>query len=455
MPVWHHAAVNSPRPARYPLVIAALSALLCTAAPAAAQPVTGDCGFAPGDIYAHEFQCYRYGEFYTPPSPLPDGPPGALIRSEPMRLVYEPSGQLGGWVASATRIMYRSNDARDRPIAVTGTYFEPDRPWPGQGPRPLIAFGPGTQGQGDQCAPSRLFGQGIHFSSGLDITMGYEQMFVATMVARGFAVVVTDYEGLGTPGVHPYVNRLSEAHAMLDAARAAKSLPGTSLDPGGPVALWGYSQGGGASAAAAELAPVYAPELDIVGAYVGAPPADLGELLPYVDGSALVGVIGYLLNGVFQAYPEAEPVIRPKLTPQGEDLLNRTKDQCVPETAFTFAFHHLSSYFDGDTRQLVANPALGRLLMAQRIGTLEPEAPVFIDANRYDPLVPWTGANQLGRDWCEHGADVQFWTNEQPPFLNKTVFNHGLTMFVEGERAMQWVADRFNGVPTTPNCGQF
>ena len=440
---------------RRSLTVVAATAMLLAASPASAEPVTGNCGYAPDDIYAHEFQCNRYGEFYTVPDPLPAGRPGDVIRTQPMRLVYEPSGELGGWVATGTRIMYRSTNARGKPIAVTGTYFEPDRPWPGQGPRPLVVVGPGTQGQGDQCAPSRVFEQGIHFSSGLDIMLGYEEMFMATMVARGFAVVVTDYEGLGTGGVHPYVNRLSEAHAMLDAARAAKNLPGTSLTPDGPVATWGYSQGGGASAAAVELAPDYAPELNLVGAYAGAPPADLAEVLPYLDGSLLAGVVGYLLNGVFSAYPETEPMIRPKLTPQGEDLVNRTKDQCVVETALTFGFHPLASYFQGDARQLAADPALGKLLLAQRIGLLKPKAPVLIDSNRYDPLVPWTAANQLGRDWCAQGADVEFWTNEQPPFLNKTVFNHGVTMFVEFERAIQWLTDRFNGLPTTPNCGEF
>lgn len=144
--------------------------------------------------------------------------------------------------------MYHSTDARGNPIAVTGTYFEPDNPWPGQGPRPLISFAVGTYGQGDQCAPSRLFNQGIHFSSGLDITFGYEEMFISTMLARGFAIVVTDYEGLGTPGVHTYTNRVAQGQTVLDAARAAKQLPNTSLDPHGPVAFWGYSQGGGASA---------------------------------------------------------------------------------------------------------------------------------------------------------------------------------------------------------------
>lgn len=436
------------------LLAAACLVLVGLAAPAAAEPVTGNCGFPDGDVYAYESGCHRYSEFYSAPDPLPPGRSGDLVRSEPMRLVYEPSGQLGGWVASGTRIMYRSNDSRDNPNVVTGTYFEPDRPWPGIGPRPLIAYAPGTQGQGDQCAPSRMFEQSIHFSSGLDITLGYEEFFVATMVARGFAVVVTDYEGLGTAPLHTYVNGVSEAHALLDAARAAKRLPGTSLTPDGPVALWGYSQGGGASAAAVELAPTYAPELHIVGTYAGAPPADLSLMLPHIDGSAMAGLIGYVLNGVFGAYPEVEPAIRSKLSVYGEDLVNRTRDQCIGETVMTYAFHRISEYFEGDPGALMDNSALSVLLAKQRIGRLKPTAPVFIDINRFDPLVPWAGAHQLALDWCAQRADVEFWTNEQPPFLNKIAVNHALTYFVDGERGMQWITDRFNGLPTTPNCGQ-
>lgn len=168
-----------------------------------------------------------YIEFYTPPDPLPAGQPGDLIRSEPSRLVLEPSGQLGAIMATGTRIMYRSNDARGSPMAVTGTYFEPFDDWPGRGPRPLIVYGPGTQGQGDQCAPSRQFNQGIHFSPYLDVAFNYEELFVATMVARGFAIVMTDYQGLGTPGVHTHVNRVAAGDVMLDAARASMRLPDT------------------------------------------------------------------------------------------------------------------------------------------------------------------------------------------------------------------------------------
>jgi len=397
----------------------------------------------------------QYATFYLPPDPLPAGIPGDLIRTEPSRLVLEPSGQLGAIMATGTRIMYRSTDARGNPTAVTGTYFEPFNDWPGKGPRPLIVYGPGTQGQGNQCAPSRMFNQGIHYSGGWDIMVNYEEAFVATMVARGFAVVMTDYEGLGTTKMHTYVNRVAEGAAMLDAARAAKNLPNTSLKHDGPIAFWGYSQGGGAAASAAEMASSYAPELHVVGTYAGAPPANLKEVVPYADGSTLVGVIGYTLNSMIGAYPEAADAIRSKLTPRGADWLESLSRQCVGQTIIDFAFRHLQPYFNEDLGQLANEEPFSSLFELQKLGRYKPNAPVLINSAHTDPLVPWTAANQLGRDWCAQGADVEFHTNEEPAFLNKTFINHFLPMLVDGEPSMQWIAARFNGEPTAPNCGQF
>lgn len=432
--------------------LAVLSAVLFSSVAHADDGDAQGDPYHPADPYYNESE---YSAFYTPPDPLPPGQPGDLIRTEPSRLVLEPSGELGAIMATGTRIMYRSIDSRGNPMAVTGTYFEPYNDWPGAGPRPLIVYGPGTQGIADQCAPSRQFNQGIHFAPFLDVAFNYEAMFVATLVARGFAIVMTDYQGLGTPGVHTYVNRIAEADAMLDAGRAAMRLPGTSLDPHGPVALFGYSQGGGASAAAVELAPVYAPELNIVGAYAGAPPADLEELMPFADGSVLVGAVGYALNSVVATYPEVEPRLRAVLSPMGHKLLDDTKNQCVAETAMRFRFKHLQDFFIPDVADVVRDPIFEALFDEQRLGGHRPTAPVLIISNRYDPLVPYGPVVQLARDWCAQGADVQLWTNEQPPLFNKLVINHALPMYVDGERTMQWIADRFNGLPTTPNCGQY
>lgn len=141
----------------------------------------------------------RYLEFYTPPNPLPEGQPGDLMRTEPSRLVLEPSGQLGAFVGKGTRIMYRSTDAQGKPVAVTGTYIEPDNPWPGNGPRPLLAYATIPYGMGEQCAPSRMFNQGIHASlqTGFDLMFNIEEGWIATLLARGFAIVVTDGVGAG------------------------------------------------------------------------------------------------------------------------------------------------------------------------------------------------------------------------------------------------------------------
>lgn len=393
-----------------------------------------------------------YAPFYTPPDPLPPGKPGDLIRSEPSRLVLEPSGQLGSYVATGTRIMYRSTGAQGQPIAVTGTYFEPDNPWPGNGPRPLIAFATGPYGLGDQCAPSRLFNQGIHFSQGFDLTFGYEETFIATMVARGFAIVVTDGEGLGTPGVPTFLNRMSAGQTLLDAGRAAMQLPSTSLDPHGPVALWGWSSGGQASASAAELAPSYAPELKLVGAWAGAPPADVPALIPFIDGNLLFGALGYVLNGIAAAYPPAAGPLMSTLTERGVHMVTWSQDICLVQSVADFAFRHVQPYFNTDVTTLAASQPLKGILDLQRLGTLKPTAPVYISTNRWDSFSPWHGSRQLAVDWCDKGADVQFWTNEQPPFLNKLSINHLLPYFVDGERAMQWITDRFNGLPTTSNC---
>lgn len=402
----------------------------------------------------------KYLEFYTPPDPLPAGKPGDLIRSEPMRLVYEPSGQLGSWVATGTRIMYRTTNAKGEPVAATGVYLEPDAPWTGKGPRPLIAYAPGPYGIGEQCAPSRLMDQGIHFSQGFDLTFNYEETFLATMVARGFAIVVADGVGMGThiPGGPEFMNRLSAGTALLDAARAAKQLPATSLEAAGPVAFWGWLSGGQAAGSAVEQAATYAPELNVVGAALNTPMANLSLMPSFLDGNLLVGALGYVLNGIVNAYPETRDLLMSTLTPRGEHFVDWSSYICLVQSVADFGFRHLyfpdnTGYFNADPATLFGDDPLKSLLLAQNLGQTKPTGPVYISANRYDSFNPYQASSDLKNEWCAEGGDVQLWTNEEPPFLNKTSMNTLLPYFVDGERSMQWVADRFNGLPSTPNCG--
>ncbi|MDZ4236067.1 MAG: lipase, partial [Dietzia sp.] len=174
----------------------------------AAQPVAGGQGSSNAPDRT---------AFYTPPADLP-AVPGTVIRSEPMTITPSvPDLVAGGTLtADAQRIMYRSTGAAGGPVAVTGTYLQPRAPWSGPGPRPLAVVTPGTQGQGDQCAPSKSMEVGLGVGTApVSLAAGYSLIDAYSMLAEGFAVVVTDYEGLGTPGDHTYVNREAEAHAVL------------------------------------------------------------------------------------------------------------------------------------------------------------------------------------------------------------------------------------------------
>ncbi|WP_328411033.1 hypothetical protein [Nocardia sp. NBC_00403] len=125
--------------------------------------------------------------------------------------------------------MHRSTDTHGSPNAVTGVYLDPLLPWQGTGPGPLVVIAPGTQGQGDQCAPSKLFTSVVHYTPPLDVMASYESANAGLLLSKGIAVAVTDYASLGTGAVHDYMNRLAQGHAVLDALRAATRLPGTAV----------------------------------------------------------------------------------------------------------------------------------------------------------------------------------------------------------------------------------
>jgi Secretory lipase len=154
----------------------------------------------------------------------------------------------------------------------------------------------------------------------------------------------------------------------------------------GPVAFWGYGVGGSAAGVAVEMAPTYAPELNVVGAWVGAPNADYALYADYADGWMLVGTMGYALNAFIAAYPEAEQGVMGTLTPRGVDFLQKTRYNCIDEVIIKFQFRHLQPYFNQGFHQILGSEPVKSMLAAQKLGSLKPTAPVQIDINRLDPL---------------------------------------------------------------------
>ncbi|WP_066910232.1 lipase family protein [Millisia brevis] len=367
------------------------------------------------------------------------GEPGSILRSEPIR----PLGNFG----TGERVIYSSIDANGTPVAVSGTMLRPHAAWTRGGARPAIVMGPGSQGQGDQCAPSRLMENGVEQSE-RGFRVNYDLLFINSFLAQGLDVFVTDYIGLGTPGVHTYINRLDQSHAMLDAARAAGGAQRQ-------VAFWGHSQGGAASGGAAELAQQYAPELQVAGSFSSAPPGDLLSVVEHLDGTALAPVIGYALNGLMERYPQTRAEILPQLNDRGREMLATVAEQCILDSQRTFGRED-SSTWTVDGRRLVNlfpdAPQAVALADQQRIGRLVPNAPVMVHASPVDDFIPFDQSAALVSDWCAAGATAVLSVDPLPPISPGNGPNHALPAVAGYPAGLQFVLDRFAGLPVPDAC---
>lgn len=222
------------------------------------------------------------GSAFYQPKPLRGAGPGTLIWA---RAIPAPAQ------ARAWRVLYHSRSIAGKDIAVSGVVVVPTSPPPAKG-RPVVTWGHGTTGLADICAPSR--------QSSAALALPY----ISDFVQAGYVVAATDYEGLGTPGVHPYLVGLSEGRGVLDAVRVAHRFTRTSST----TLVFGHSEGGQAALFAGQLAPSYAPELKVVGVAAAAPAADIETILsaaagiPQAAGYVVMGAAGF-----HAAYPSANP----------------------------------------------------------------------------------------------------------------------------------------------------
>ena len=359
-------------------------------------------------------------------TPAQAAAPGELVSSqevawhpEPLRLLPAP--------VKAYDIRYRSTSATGTGTVVSGMVLVSPLPWT-NGPRPIVAYAMGTQGMGDQCAPSRQLQNGTEV----------EIAFLAQAMFKGWTVAVTDYEGLGTPGDHTYAVARSEGRALLDVARAAGSIPG--LSAAAPIGVFGYSQGGQAASAAAEQWQSYAPSLNVVGVAAGGVPADLNAVAKFNDGNAGSGLVFAAAAGYAAAYPELP--LADVLNARGRQVIDQIRGACVAEIALVAPFTRLNSL----TTQpdVILDPLWQKRLKENTLGAVKPAAPVYLYHGTLDELIPFSVGQKLRSQWCSLGADVQ-WT--ALPLLG-----HVAAVSAWGSNALNWLGDRFAGKVTRPNC---
>jgi hypothetical protein len=341
------------------------------------------------------------------------GPPGSLIDA----LELEAPAGVRGWA-----VLYRSTGRDGSIVPVSGLVLAPAE---GDGPRPVFAWAHGTTGLADACAPS------LAGLAGGDVSA------LIGLVRGGMVVTATDYEGLGTVGVHPYLVGASEGRSVLDSIRAAAGLPDAHAGPRSVVV--GISQGGHAALWTAEISTGYSPELDLAGIVAASPPIDLRAIQRTVlgDGGRDVAWLESLM--VAASWSEAYGLpLDGFLTARGGAIAAALTERCPwdiepPER----------NPFRVDPAEV---PEWQALLEANSPGHGPARAPILVLAAREDELVP-AATIPIGVDrLCAAGSRVELRWVDGPH--TATVTDPVATGWM-----VEWIAARLAGRPVSEGCG--
>jgi pimeloyl-ACP methyl ester carboxylesterase len=368
--------------------------------------------------------------FYTPPSPLPEGPRGSVVWTRALDgTMALPSA------ASNTLVLYRSTGAAGGIVAVSGTLSVPPGE-PPQGGWPVIVWTHGTTGLAPVCAPSR------------DTDSGPEHAYIAVIrtlldgyVKQGYAIVATDYEGLGVAGHHPFLQGVPTARNALDMLQA-----GRDIEPklGKDYVVVGHSQGGQVDLFAASLGPSYVPGFKLHGNVAFAPGSQIMDRLKLVMTSAKTELsLPYVLY-TLQSYARSNPKIDLKriLTPTALSHLPDLMQGCMTHALTT---GYWSTAISKD--QFVRRPDLRAFrAMARRNepGLLRIKAPTRVVQGKDDVTVMPEATDKLARQLCARGNQLDY--------VPVAGADHDGSMIKGGADAQAWVDARFKNVTAASNC---
>lgn len=404
-------------------LIALTIALLSTLALApAAQALPEDFGLPK----------FKYSPFYVPPTPLPAGQPGDLIRAERLdfsRAVTKPPKGTIGW-----RVMYLSTRATGEPVAVTGTVLLRPDVIPAQGveSRPIVSYGNEAQGLGDNCAVSRLL---VYGHTG-EIALWQD------LLKAGYAVASSDLEGLGTPDVHTFGVTASGARNVLDMLRAARNLEAAGLPKDGPLGLFGYSQGGAAVGGAAEIASTYAPDLKITAAAFGGAPINPINVSKFANGSFFSSLNFAASAGYDAAYPELD--LDSFVNEKGAAIKKKVYGSCI-EMIFPLAFKSTSGTLKPGKDPLT-DPRWVKRFQENTLGQGAPQFPTYYFHAQLDQASPLKDARKLRRAYCGGKTPLRY--------IEIPAMEHVAAGPVWVPQMAKWLRTQFDGKTDAGNCGK-
>ncbi len=365
---------------------------------------------------------------------LRDTPPGEILGlahegtfSIPMVLeetvqLFEPFGlPEARYPVDRYLVRFRSTDVDGSPAVIRGQLYVPrlsgatslqgvTGPQGATTELPVIVFAAGTTGIGEQCAPI------------LEVpAVNRWGWYLANMLAyasQGYIVLFPEYLGFGdrhTP--QRYFDSVAEAHVMLDAIRAVyrifeqpDRLAYSGVRPSQMVFAAGYSQGGHAAHAAADLRPSYAPEVPLTGLIGFGQTNNVATLMREMAYYAPYIIYAYSrIHGADQINP-ADFLQERWMVTFEQDIYGL----CVEEFQFHYPRDGAELFTPEFWRALTIGgmeerfPVMARVLAENYAGMSGHGIPTLVLHGDADIIVSTAAQTRFVQDLCDTGVPVEF-----------------------------------------------
>lgn len=296
-------------------------------------------------------------------------------------------------------ITYRSRGILSEPIVTSGYLLLPKGKAPPSG-WPVLAWAHGTTGVADTCAPSGDYAGGpVHV---------YQQIAAKALnawLARGYAVIAPDYQGLGIPGGHPYMNAESQLHTVVDAVRATHHIKLYKFSKNWYV--MGHSQGGAASLKVAADGQKDAPEFNLRGAISLAPGGYQYEgIAEYVaSNSQITTEVAAFFPIVLLGAEAADPSLAPAnlVSPEMGQILNHARSRCLSELQTDLKIAPKTVFKPNVNLEPLTN-----YLKKQAIENMTPTVPILVIQGEKDQLVDYRGTYAYYQQVCAKQKPIAF-----------------------------------------------
>lgn len=376
---------------------------------------------------------------YSGSQPLSSIPAGTVLKARSVPLAL---GTLISTPIRAEQLLYRTTGQLGQPVVTATTVLEPT-------PVPVLArivdYLSFYDGLGSQCDPSFTLAGGDPGGSTNEQEADEEELLVAWYLSQGDIVTIPDFEG--STGLDWMAGRQS-GYGALDAVRATESYLGLTATAT-EVGLSGYSGGAVAADWSAELAPSYAPALNLVGVAMGGIPVNYIDMFNYISGSPeySVAIVGMLI-GLTRAYGIP---LDPYLTSSAVTVEGQIGDTCM---ASNFGNYTLSlPQVLTDPNALTDGSAIESILAQQTMGSISsqsvhPTEPLLMGVGNSDgtgdgAMVAADVAG-LARQYCQEGVPVDF--------QEYTGASHEEAGAFFEPQTGPFLQARFAGVPWVDNC---